>query len=143
VPLRRALSSDSRGIKAAVDVVVGYQQRSDALLVRVLGSSYSMVDVGFYGGGALAALAAGLTRATAGARAPILVLWGGTLLMERLALERLHDLLDVDERGEVRTCATGGARAWGAPPLRGDASHMPCAGLASERSPIPAGSRSE
>lgn len=36
----RALSDDSRGLQAAVDTMLTYQQRSDAVLIRLLGKSY-------------------------------------------------------------------------------------------------------
>eukprot|EP00887_Chlorella_sp_A99_P005575 scaffold1.g5575.t1 len=97
----RGLTDDSRGLRSAVDVVLSYQQRSDAVLLRLLGKSYSLEDVAFYGAGALAAAAAGASRATAGARGPIVALLGVSLLGERLLLDRLHLWLEVDDSGAV------------------------------------------
>ena len=55
----------------------------------------------FYGAGVLSAVAAGATRATSPARAPIMALLGLSLLGERLLLDRLHLWLEVSPEGRV------------------------------------------
>lgn len=59
------LLDSSRSIRSAVDVVIGYQQRSDSVLMRLLGRSYRLEDAAFYAAGLLAAMAAGTSPATA------------------------------------------------------------------------------
>lgn len=97
----RALSDGSQGLRSAVDAVAEYQRRSDAALIKLLGRSYTLEDAAFYAVGAVAALAAGASRATQGVRLPLLALLGASLVGERLLLDRLHPWLDVDASGNI------------------------------------------
>jgi hypothetical protein len=97
----RALADGSKGLRSTVDAVAEYQRRSDAALIKLLGRSYTLEDAAFYAAGGLAALAAGASRATQGARLPVLALLGCCLVGERALLERMHPWLDVDAAGDV------------------------------------------
>ncbi|KAL4431061.1 hypothetical protein ABPG75_006317 [Micractinium tetrahymenae] len=96
-----ALADSSAGIRSAVDVVISYQQRSDSVLMRLLGKSYSFEDALCYALGALAALSTGLSPSIAKAKVPLLALLGGSLLAERLLVDWLHAWLAVGHDGEV------------------------------------------
>ncbi|KAL4859390.1 Protein strawberry notch 1 [Chlorella vulgaris] len=122
------LVDSSHGIRTAVDVVISYQQRSDSVLMRLLGKSYSLEDVAFFGAGTLAAMAAGTSAVTARAKLPLLALVGGSMVGERMLLDRLHWLMSVDDAGQVRllsaaadACSShsipGATRKGGAVPL--------------------------
>ncbi|KAI7844527.1 hypothetical protein COHA_001885 [Chlorella ohadii] len=95
------LVDSSKGIRSAVDVVINYQQRSDSVLMRLLGKSYTLEDAAFYAVGVLAAWAAGISPATAKARLPVVALMGVSLLGERLLVDRLHMWLEVDGQDQL------------------------------------------
>ncbi|KAI3433451.1 hypothetical protein D9Q98_003264 [Chlorella vulgaris] len=104
------LIDSSHGIRTAVDVVISYQQRSDSVLMRLLGKSYSLEDVAFLGAGTLAAMAAGTSPVTARAKLPLLALVGGSMVGERMLLDRLHWLMSVDDVGQVRLLSAAADR---------------------------------
>ena len=54
-----------------MSTVLAYAQRSDAVLVRLLGRAYSIDDVVFYAASSLGVLAAGAAPLTRPARAPL------------------------------------------------------------------------
>ena len=97
----KSLSDGTKGLRTAVDIVAEYQRRSDAALIKLLGRSYTLEDAVFYGAGVVAAMAAGASKATEGARLPVLGLLGVNILAERMLLEKLHLWLDVDPAGEI------------------------------------------
>ncbi len=41
-PAPRLLSQDTRGLRLVMDVVLQYEQRSDAVLIHLLGKSYTL-----------------------------------------------------------------------------------------------------
>ncbi|KAH7618238.1 hypothetical protein Ndes2526B_g07161 [Nannochloris sp. 'desiccata'] len=97
----KSLSDGSKGLRNAVDTVAEYQRRSDAALIKLLGRSYTLEDAVFYGAGVVAAMAAGASKATEGARLPVFGLLGVNILAERMLLDKLHLWLDVDSAGEI------------------------------------------
>jgi len=97
----KSLSDGSKGLRNAVDTVAEYQRRSDAALIKLLGRSYTLEDAVFYGAGVVAAMAAGASKATEGARLPVFGLLGVNILAERMLLDNLHSWLDVDSVGEI------------------------------------------
>ena len=97
----RSLASDSRGLRSAVDVVLAYTQRSDAVLVQLLGQSYCLEDLLYYGAGAALALGAGAFPATAAARLPALALLALSAAAERLLVRHLHLFLEAGPDGEL------------------------------------------
>lgn len=97
----KSISDGSKGLRTAVDTVAEYQRRSDAALIKLLGRSYTLEDTVFYGAGVVAAMAAGASKATEGARLPVLGLLGVNILAERMLLDKLHVWLDVDSAGEI------------------------------------------
>jgi len=97
----KSLSDGSKGLRNAVDTVAEYQRRSDAALIKMLGRSYTLEDAVFYGAGVVAAMAAGASKATEGARLPVFGLLGVNILAERVLLDKLHLWLDVDSAGEI------------------------------------------
>ena len=97
----KGLQDGSKGLRNAVETVAEYQRRSDAALIKLLGRSYTLEDAVFYGAGVLAAIAAGASKATAGARLPVLGLMGVSLVAERALVDRLHLWLEMDTTGEV------------------------------------------
>lgn len=66
---RRDLAADTQGLRAAVDVVVRYEQRSDAALIKLLGRSYTLEDAAFYGGAGAGCWASEMSGGTAEAQA--------------------------------------------------------------------------
>ena len=90
------LSNDSAGLRSAVDLVLATQQRSHALLVHLLGKSYSLEDVAFYLLGLLASLAAASLPVTRSARLPLLTLLATSLTLERCLPSYLQALLGAD-----------------------------------------------
>ena len=97
----KGLSDGSKGLRAAVDTVSEYQRRSDAALIKLLGRSYTLEDAAFYGAGVVAAVAAGASKVTSGARLPVIALLSVNVIAERMLLDKFHLWLDVDSRGEV------------------------------------------
>lgn len=110
-PLCRSLAADTVGLRSAVDVVLRYEQRSDAALIKLLGRSYTLEDAAFYGAGVLGVVAAGAVPGGARARLPVLALLCSALVGERLVLQRLHMVLERDPADEVR-CTKEGLGGW-------------------------------
>lgn len=113
----KGLQHNSKGLKSAVEAVAEYQRRSDAALIKLLGRAYTLEDALFYGAGVLAAMAAGTSKATAGARLPVLGIFAGSLVAERVLVDKLHLWLEVDSAGDV--VLTLPFPAWLPGPLRG------------------------
>lgn len=86
----REVAGSTQGLHETLSTISGYQQRSDAILTHLLGRSYRLPDILFYGAGAGAALAAGAAPLTRAARLPLLSVFGVALAAERLLLERLQ-----------------------------------------------------
>ena len=99
--VRSDLSRDSAKVQSAVDLVLDYERKSDAVLVHLLGRSYSLSDAVFYGLGSLAAFSAGSMPCIRQARLPLLALLGGSLTLERCSLHWLHGMLEADSAGRV------------------------------------------
>jgi len=97
----RSLSEDTAGIRSAMDVVLDYERRSDRLMLLMLGRSYTLEDVLFYGGALAVGLLATAPRPTRGARLPGLVLLASTLVAERLAVSSSSALLEADASGNI------------------------------------------
>lgn len=97
----RSLALDTQGLRSAVDVVVRYEQRSDAALIKLLGRSYTLEDAAFYGLGLLGVLGAGLVPGGSRARLPVLALLCSGLVGERMLLAKLHMSLERDPADEL------------------------------------------
>ena len=81
--------------------VLAYAQRSDAVLIHLLGRSYSLDDVIFYTAGALGVLVTGTVPALRAARVPLAGLFAANLALERACLGRLSSLLPIDDLGQA------------------------------------------
>ena len=70
-------------MQSAIDVILDYERRSDAVLVRLLGKQYSLEDAVAYAAAFFVAIAAGAVPPTRQARLPLLALVGLCLSLER------------------------------------------------------------
>ena len=94
-----ALEYNSQGIKALLDTVVMYQQRSDAALITLIGRSYTMNDIIYYGSFFLAVILSGMSRWTAGARGPLFLLMVLNIAIERFIIEKILSWGELSESG--------------------------------------------
>ncbi|KAA6417348.1 MAG: hypothetical protein FRX49_12677 [Trebouxia sp. A1-2] len=97
----RQLSDSSAGLRTALDVVVQYEERGAAMLTHMLGSTYSVQDLLGYAMAAVGIAAMGLSKATKGARLPLMMLFALSVVAERAMMHSMHHLLEIDHTGQV------------------------------------------
>ncbi len=97
----RQLSDSSAGLRTALDVVVQYEERGAAMLTHMLGSTCSVQDLLGYVLAAVGIAAMGLSKATKGARLPLMVLFALSVIAERAMMHSMHRLLEIDHTGQV------------------------------------------
>ncbi len=97
----RQLSDSSAGLRTALDVVVQYEERGAAMLTHMLGSTYSVQDLLGYALAAVGIAAMGLSKATKGARLPLMMLFALSVVAERAMMHSMHHLLEIDHTGQV------------------------------------------
>ena len=97
----RQLSDSSAGLRTALDVVVQYEERGAVMLTHMLGSTYSVQDLLGYALAAVGIAAMGLSKATKGARLPLMVLFALSVIAERAMMHSMHHLLEIDHTGQV------------------------------------------
>ena len=99
--LCRQLSDNSASLRSALDVLIQYEQRGAAMLTHMLGSTYGVQDLLAYALAAVGIAAMGLSKATKGARLPLIVLFALSVVVERAMMHSLHHLLEIDHTGQV------------------------------------------
>ncbi|KAL0029116.1 hypothetical protein WJX77_008042 [Trebouxia sp. C0004] len=97
----RQLSDSSAGLRTALDVVVQYEERGAAMLTHMLGSTCSVQDLLGYALAAVGIAAMGLSKATKGARLPLILLFALSVVAERAMMHSMHHLLEIDHTGQV------------------------------------------
>ena len=100
----RQLSDSSAGLRTALDMVVQYQERGAAMLTHMLGSTYSVQDLLGYALAAVGIAAMGLSKATKGARLPLMALFALLVVVERAMMHSMHHMLEIDHTGQVGSC---------------------------------------
>ena len=100
----RQLSDSSAGLRTALDMVVQYQERGAAMLPHMLGSTYSVQDLLGYALAAVGIAAMGLSKATKGARLPLMALFALLVVVERAMMHSMHHMLEIDHTGQVGSC---------------------------------------
>ena len=71
------------------------------MLMHMLGSTYSVQDLLGYALAAVGIAAMGLSKATKGARLPLMVLFALSVIAERAMMHSMHHLLEIDHTGQV------------------------------------------
>ncbi|KAK9819973.1 hypothetical protein WJX72_004679 [[Myrmecia] bisecta] len=97
----REIVDHSQDLRSALDLVLEYEQRSDAVLVRLLGQSWSISDLLFYAASGLAVIMATSLQTTQRARIPLFLLLVASFVAERVLLDKLHDWLGLGPFGQV------------------------------------------
>ena len=81
--------------------MVQYEQRGEAMMSHMLGSTYSIQDLLAYALAAIGIAATGLSKATKGARLPLMVLFCLSVVAERALMHSFPHLLEIDSTGQV------------------------------------------
>lgn len=96
-----SLEKESKGLRSVVETVAEYQRRYEAVLIRLLGKSYSYEDALYWLAGFLLVMICGTMKVTQRARLPISVLFATAFILEKLVETKLYMWLDINTDGHV------------------------------------------
>lgn len=97
----RSLEQKSQGIKLALDTMSEYQRRSEAMLVRLLGKSYTLEDAVYLIACIALIFSLGAFKSTQGIRLPTVLVLVSFFIIEKWFSEKIHMWFDINEAGNI------------------------------------------